>query len=191
MSPATAPAAEAPPPAFPVRLVAVTLLRCLLTVAALVALYYVAPLNADFTTGWVLHFLVVAATLGALMAIQVWRIFRSPHPVAQAVNVFAFAVPVFLLSVAAVYYVISHDNPAAFSEPLTRTDSLYFAVTVFATVGFGDLVAKTEGTRALVTVQMLSDLVFLGVVIKAIAGAAKRSMAARGVGLGGPREPAS
>jgi hypothetical protein len=29
--------------------------------------------------------------------------------------------------------------------PLTRTDALYFSVTVFSTVGFGDITAKSQG----------------------------------------------
>ncbi len=32
-------------------------------------------------------------------------------------------------------------DPAAFNETLTRIDSLYFTLTVFATVGFGDIAA--------------------------------------------------
>ena len=38
-----------------------------------------------------------------------------------------------------------------FSEPLTRTGALYFTVTVFSTVGFGDITAKTEAARLVVT----------------------------------------
>jgi hypothetical protein len=30
-------------------------------------------------------------------------------------------------------------SAASFTEPLTRTDALYFSVTVFSTVGFGDI----------------------------------------------------
>ena len=36
---------------------------------------------------------------------------------------------------------------ANFTHPLTRTDTLYFAVTFFSTVGFGDIAAKSEAAR--------------------------------------------
>jgi len=45
---------------------------------------------------------------------------------------------------------------------LTRSDSLYFTVTVFSTVGFGDITPKTELARLLVTGQMVVDVIILG-----------------------------
>ena len=45
-----------------------------------------------------------------------------------------------------------------FGEHLSHTDGPYFAVTVFSTVGFGDITAKTEGARLAVTGQMIADL---------------------------------
>ena len=53
------------------------------------------------------------------------------------------------------------------------TYGLYFTVTVFSTVGFGDITAKTETAR-LVTGQMIADLIILGLAIKIIVGAVKR-----------------
>ena len=43
-----------------------------------------------------------------------------------------------------------------FSQPLNHTDALYFTVTVFATVGFGDITATTEAARLVVTGQMIA-----------------------------------
>ncbi|KRD22978.1 MULTISPECIES: potassium channel family protein [unclassified Streptomyces] len=51
---------------------------------------------------------------------------------------------------------------------------MYFAVTVFATVGFGDVTAKSEAARLVVTGQMIADLVILGLAIKIIMGAVSR-----------------
>ena len=45
---------------------------------------------------------------------------------------------------------------ASFTEPLTRADALYFTVTVFSTVGFGDITAKSETARVVLIVQMLA-----------------------------------
>ena len=35
--------------------------------------------------------------------------------------------------------------PGAFTERMNRLDSLYFVITVFATVGFGDITAASGG----------------------------------------------
>jgi Ion channel len=67
-----------------------------------------------------------------------------------------------------------------FSQPLTRTDPLYFfTVTVFSTEGFGDITAKSQAARLVVTAQMVTDLVVLGLVIKVIVSAVRQVRAAR------------
>ena len=70
--------------------------------------------------------------------------------------------PLFLVLFASTYFVMERASAASFTEPLTRTDALYFTVTVFSTVGFGDITAKSEAARVVLIVQMLADLAFLG-----------------------------
>lgn len=65
-------------------------------------------------------------------------------------------------------------SAGTFSQPLTRTDALYFTVTVFATVGFGDITAVTEPARVLVIGQMIADIVILGLGARIIIDAVKR-----------------
>ena len=62
-----------------------------------------------------------------------------------------------------------------FGEPLTRTDALYFTVTVFSTVGFGNIRGKTEAARLVVTGQMIVDLAPFGLSVKVIVGAVKEA----------------
>ena len=69
------------------------------------------------------------------------------------------------------------DDAATFTEPLSRSDAIYLTVTIFATVGFGDISAQTEAARLVVTAQMLLDLVVLGLGINVILGAVKRGKA--------------
>lgn len=54
---------------------------------------------------------------------------------------------------------------------LTRTDSLYFTVTAFATVGFGDINATSQAARVLVTVQMILEMIVLGLGIRVFTSA--------------------
>jgi len=69
---------------------------------------------------------------------------------------------------------MEHVARASFGEPLTHTDALYFTVTVFTTVGFGDITAHTEAARLLVTFQMITDVIVIGLGIQAIIEAARR-----------------
>jgi hypothetical protein len=52
---------------------------------------------------------------------------------------------------------------------------MYFTVTVFTTVGFGDITATSQLARALVTVQMLLDLIVIGLVIRVFFGAVQHA----------------
>ena len=68
----------------------------------------------------------------------------------------------YILAFATTYFLAARSSGATFGVPLTRTDALYFSMTVFATVGFGDITAKTEAARLVVTGQMFFDLILLG-----------------------------
>ena len=89
--------------------------------------------------------------------------------------------PLFVLLFAWIYLTMSRSSPAAFDETLTRSSSLYFTVTVLSTVGFGDIVAKTETARLVTAVQMVCDLTLLAVVVRLIFDAASRATTGPGV----------
>jgi hypothetical protein len=52
---------------------------------------------------------------------------------------------------------------------------------VFATVGFGDIVPVTAGARGVTTVQMLGDVVIVGLVAHVIVGAMRMGLRRRGL----------
>jgi hypothetical protein len=83
--------------------------------------------------------------------------------------------PLLLLLFAGTFVVMAAISVGNFGEPLTRTDALYFTVTVFSTVGFGNIRAKTEAARLVVTGQMIVDLVAAGLSVKVIVGAVKKA----------------
>ena len=159
-----------PPPAM----IAFSVLRAMVSTAVLATLYYLTPF--DRSTAQALIFLGVGlVALVALIAYQIRRIIHSRYPGLRAVEALAVSLPLFLLLYAGTYFDLEHLAPGNFSQTLSRTDALYFTVTVFGTVGFGDIVAKTEGARLLVTFQMLVDLVILGVGARIIVGAVQRA----------------
>ena len=153
--------------------------RTLGNATTVVVLYYLLPLNRTVswrTVGWLAGGLVL---LGLLVAWQIRAVLQSRYPSLRALEALATSIPLFLFLFAAVYQLIAGTDPGAFSEPMTRTDTVYFVVTVFATVGFGDITAVSETARVLVTVQMLGDLVLIGLVIRAFLAAAGRGRDSR------------
>jgi voltage-gated potassium channel len=143
-----------------------SLLRVLLTSTGLLALYVALPLDRGFSAGTVLALGLGVLGIGLLVALQVRSILRSPHPALRAVEAIAFLLPLFLLLFAATYVVLSASDPRAFTEPLNRLDCVYFVITVFATVGFGDISPVSDPARMLVSVQMIGDLVLIGLVLR-------------------------
>jgi hypothetical protein len=157
------------------RLVIEATLRTLATVAVSVTLYYVLPFDHDVDPVTVAEITLGCAVLAVVIVWQVRTIGRSPYPGIRAVEALAFTFPVYVLLFATTYFVMEHTAVSNFTEPLTRTDALYFSVTTVATVGYGDIAAKSESARLVVTVQMLLDLLFLGLVVRVFLNAVKRS----------------
>ena len=157
------------------RLVVVAALRTIATVALLLVLYFLLPLGGGTSVEKVIKLTLGALALTAIIIWQVRQIIRSSHPVGRAVEALAFSVPLYVLLFATAYFAMAHSNPAAFGAALNRTDALYFSSTVFTTVGFGDITAKSESARLVVTAQMWLDLVFLGLVLRVVTGAIKFS----------------
>jgi voltage-gated potassium channel len=159
-------------------LVTVAALRGVLTAAVLVALYYLLPLDAGGSdTSAFVKFAVGALVFVGLMIWQLRAITRSGTPGLRALQALFVALPLFLVLFATTYYTMSRGDAADFTAPLSRTDALYFTVTIFSTVGFGDISARAEAARLVVTAQMILDLIILGVGAKIILGTVQRTKA--------------
>lgn len=153
------------------RLVVVALARAVTPLIALIALYYLAPLD-HLHGGWAAFALVVGLLAAVGVAVyEVRAILRASYPAIRAIQALATTAPLFLLLFATAYYLMAQAGHNFNVETLTRTDALYFTVTVFATVGFGDITAVSQHARLLVTVQMLLDLLILGLGVRVFLGA--------------------
>jgi hypothetical protein len=149
-------------------------LRGLLSATFLVVLYYVLPLDQPLDTGAVVRVLIGLAVFVIITVWQIRTIIGSPYPGMKAVEALGLLFPFYLLLFASTYFVMERASAASFTEPLTRTDALYFSVTVFSTVGFGDIAAKSEPARVILIVQMLGDLALLGAGARLLLGAVRR-----------------
>jgi voltage-gated potassium channel len=148
-----------------------TSLRALLTTAVLVTLYYVLPMDRGFDARTLLLLIVYLAVFVVILTWRVHGLFRSRYPGLRAVETLALVVPLYILLFSTTYYLAERADGGYFSEPLTRSSALYFSVTVFSTVGFGDITAKTDPARLVVTAQMLLDVILLGFGVRVFVGA--------------------
>jgi voltage-gated potassium channel len=141
--------------------------------------YFLLPLSSAFTSTTVVLLIAGLVGLSALLAWHLRSILSSPYPRVRAVAALATLVPMFLVLFATAYFVMSRTVPGNFSEPLSRLDSAYYTVTVFATVGFGDITPVTSGARAATTLQMVGDVILVGLVAQVIVGAVRQGVRRR------------
>src|SRR5262249_58883021 len=120
------------------RMITRTALRVAGSVAGLVALYYLLPLDHAATAAAVTILIIGLLAFIALVAVQVRSITRSPFPGAQAIEALAISVPLFLLLFASAYVVLAQISTTHFRGHPSRTPRLYFTVTVFSTARCGD-----------------------------------------------------
>ncbi|HEX5908602.1 MAG TPA: potassium channel family protein [Propionibacteriaceae bacterium] len=156
------------------------LLRVTLSVAVLFAAYWLIPTRSSGEDSDVPWLVLELCVFGVVVGIQVPAIVKAKYPILRAVEALGVLVPLYLLIFARIYLSNSLNDPSAFTQPLDKITALYFTVTVFATVGFGDIVAHTNTMRLLVTLQMLLNLVVLGLLIRLLTLAARRGVARRG-----------
>ena len=156
------------------------LLRITVSIVVMFLVYYLIPAKGAEDESDVPWLILELAIFAVIVGFQVPFIVKAKFPVLRAVEALAVTIPLFLLIFSRVYLSNSLYNPGSFSQPLDNTTAFYFTVTVFATVGFGDIVATSNGMKIMVTVQMLLNLCVLGLMIRVVSSAAQRGIAKRG-----------
>ena len=146
-------------------------LRSFASVVALVAIYFALPIQR-FTDPTVVGRLVLSVLcLVVILAWQILAVSRSSRPTLRAIEAVAVTVPLFILMVSSTYVLTSEISEQSFTEDLSKIDALYFAMAVFSTVGFGDIAPRSDLARVAVTIQIIIDLLLLGVGIRLLVGA--------------------
>ncbi|MEU3791547.1 potassium channel family protein [Streptomyces fructofermentans] len=153
----------------------VAVARAAVIVVALVTGYYVLPLSAQ-GAGDVLFFAIGLVLVLLVFLWEVRNIVRSPYPRLKAIEALAATIVLFLVLFSGGYFVLEDSTPGSFNEPLTRTDALYFTLTTFSTVGYGDIVAGSQTARVLVTLQMVCGLLLVGGAARVLTGAVQAGL---------------
>ena len=165
-------------PADQRRAVALAIARIFLVWLVLFGGYYLAPVSTFAGTHVPLILAAGSAVFAVVVVWQVSRISRAKLPAVRAVETLGMVIPFFLVLFASLYLSLAATFANSFSQDLDHTGSLYFTITVFSTVGFGDIAPMIALTRLVTSVQMLLDLVVLGAVVRIVIFSARRRIGA-------------
>ena len=156
-----------------------------LCVAVPLTMYYTLPISPHPREAVWLRLAIVVVVFGVVLVHEVKAIAQHGNRIHRAVIALAVLVPLFVVMFSALYLITSQSNPSAFGTAMTRTQALYFTVVVLSTVGFGDITPKTDPARLLTTVQIVCDLLLIGVVFRLILRVATRPTRRPGAHPGG------
>jgi hypothetical protein len=139
---------------------------------------------------WVpIIFIAVALSVfGFFFHFQLKKIKKARYPQVRSIEALIMVSIMFIAVFAAIYTQISIRYPGSFSEPLDHFNAYYYAMTVLATVGFGDITPVTPMARIISMIQMGLDLAFIGVADRVISSTAKSTMENRRVATENKRQ---
>jgi hypothetical protein len=147
-----------------------------LCLAALLAGYYTIPIEPHPHSSVWWRLVIGIGIVAVVLSHEINAILRHGQPMRRAIIALAVILPLFVVMFSWLYLTLSRSDPGSFSTIMTRTKALYFTITVLSTVGFGDIVPRTDVARLVVSVQMVLDLALFAVVVRLILGAASRAV---------------
>ena len=147
-----------------------TLLRVAATMTAVFVAYALVPGTRATTPATALFFVVALGAFCAFIRFEIRSVLRAAHPALRAIEVIFVIFPIFVVAFSIIYLKMSQTSHQSFNQPLDHVSSLYFTVVSFGTVGFGDIVPKTDAARLVVMIQIIFDLIFIGFVAHALFG---------------------
>jgi voltage-gated potassium channel len=155
------------------RLLTIASIRSLASAAVLVTAYFLLPFTRLSNGNLIAEFVVGVLLVVVVLTRQTVATLRSGYPLLRSAEAMATTIPLFLVVFSTTHYLINGLSAGSYSEPMTRFDALYFTITTFATVGFGDITPVSFPARFVTLVQMMGGLILIGVVARVLIGAAR------------------
>ena len=155
------------------QLLIIAAIRSLASVTVLLTAYFLLPFTRLSSDSSIAQFAVGILIVIVVLSAQTVAALRADYPVLRAVESLATSVPLFLVVFATTHYVINWDHPGSYTEPTTRLDALYYTITTFTTVGFGDITPVSEPARLVTLLQMIGGVILIGIVARELIGAAR------------------
>jgi len=159
-----------------------SIIRTLLGFFAVLWALSLVPENPDASLWRPIAIIVIAfAVYATFFRRQIRKIENSRYPTVSSIEALILIATMFLAFFASIYVMMSGADPTSFTEPLSHFTAFYFALTVLATVGFGDITPVSDGARFACMIQMAIDIVFIGAMIRVVSSAAQKSSAFKAV----------
>jgi voltage-gated potassium channel len=155
------------------RTIVFAVVRSLAVVTLIIVAYFTLPFNRPRGVGPIAGLVIGLIVLATVLALQVRATVRSPYPGMRAFEALASSGPLFLILFASAHYLIEQHAAHSYSQTMTRLDALYYTLTVFTTVGFGDITPVSELARTVTMLQMIGDLLLIFVIVRVLFGAVK------------------
>jgi voltage-gated potassium channel len=139
-----------------------------------VTAYYIAPLERAGESAAGLRIATSVLIVFGAAAIAMVAIGKADYPIIRAIEAMSTFIAVTVLAFASAFVIMSQSEPTAFSELLDHTGALYFTLTTVTTIGYGDIAPKSEPARIAVMVQMMTNVLIVGVGLRLMVNTAKR-----------------
>lgn len=160
-----------------------------LILAAVVAVYFVVPVSPDLQRNTLIRILVVILVLVLMAAGVVRQLRRHLDDTDRRVDGLIVSITVVMAVFAFVYYTLQQRDPGQFTEMQTRLDALYFTAVTAASVGYGDVHAVGQTARAMVLVQIVFNVVFIGTAVALLSSRIRAVASARAGARATARKP--
>jgi voltage-gated potassium channel len=154
--------------------------RTVLLLTGVTAAFLLLPWKALNLGDTVVITAVFLIGLAGAAALIVWQViaYRDAKMSGRArLQGLLVALYVAVLFFALSYYLLATSNPEAIVGLETRLDALYFSLTIVSTVGFGDVHAVDSAARAVVSLQLVFDLMFVSLAVAAARAAGPPTVA--------------
>lgn len=152
--------------------------RAAVTLVAAGCGYYLVPLRlVRAADEWVqaAAAVVALAVLVAAFSQQLGRQLRADGRTDVRLETLFNLLIVTVLAFSLAYLVLA-DHDGQFVGLETRTDAVYFTLSILSTVGFGDVHAVGQAARAAVSGQILFNLVYVGAAVAVLGSAIQRRL---------------
>jgi len=144
--------------------------RTVLVLFGVTAIFLLVPVRALPLGDSFLIAAVFLVGLAGTAALIVWQVmaYRDAKVSGRArLQGLLVALYVAVLFFALSYYLMAMSNPDQIAGLRTRMDALYFSLTIVSTVGFGDVHADGQAARAIVSLQLAFNLLFVSLAVAA------------------------
>jgi len=147
-------------------------------VTGLVVVFLVVPVNKErWWLGIAIGLLIIVGSV-PLTVKRINRVGTSHEPYLEAGLAVVMMIALIVIGFASIYAALSRHGEE-FTDIHTKLDAVYFTVTTVATVGYGDLAPSGQIARAVAIIQMVVDILVIGVAARLAMRVAARETEAR------------